>query len=399
MFAKNGMKLSGITLFAVSTIICMSVFLGHTVLRKRYPTQTALIKEVSSEPVPVPPPAPPPPPAYTYQTPKTPPVEKKLSPVPVAHAEPAPAPYAYQYQYQTPTPPPPAYNYQYQSPTPPPPAYLYQYQTPQSPPLYAYQSPKPAPPPPLPPPSPASTPPQEAPSPTSSQKLFGDTFGTYPNGLITNEYAFWNPESPDAKGSPYWEMTSGSLFASGGTGWTGIPNAGEPGPLSQTKNNSSIFRLTSKRSDFNNATVSFNLLNQGLSENSVTPAVDWDGVHIFLRYQSEYHLYYASVNRRDNTVVIKKKVPGGPSNGGTYTNISTYNPHSVPYNTWQSVRAAIKTNADGSVKIDLFADGKLIASGLDNGVGGAPPITKPGRVGIRADNANIKFKNFLVTAL
>src|SRR4051794_34420913 len=41
--------------------------------------------------------------------------------------------------------------------------------------------------------------------------VFADNFN-YPNGLITNEYAYWNPSDPRAVQSPLWEMTSGSLF-------------------------------------------------------------------------------------------------------------------------------------------------------------------------------------------
>jgi len=51
-----------------------------------------------------------------------------------------------------------------------------------------------------------------------------------------------------------------------------------------------------------------------------------------------------------------------------------------------------------SVAIELYANGKLVASAIDKGLGG-PPITSPGRVGIRADNVETKFKNFTVTSM
>lgn len=233
---------------------------------------------------------------------------------------------------------------------------------------------------------------------TTSTNLFSDSFSQYSDGLITNEYAYWNPTALDAKKSNIWEMTSGSLFASGSTGWTGVPNDGAPNALSTNGNNSSVFRLTTKEADFGDVAVTFDLLNQGLNSSLSTPAVDWDGVHIFLRYQSEYNLYYASINRRDNTVVIKKKVPGGPSNNGTYYNMSTYNTHAVPYNTWQQVKVTVKNNADGSVTIQLFANSVLVASMTDNGTVGGAPIRNAGKVGIRGDNDNFKFKNFTVTS-
>lgn len=70
----------------------------------------------------------------------------------------------------------------------------------------------------------------------------------------------------------------------------------------------------------------------------------------------------------------------------------------MPYKTWQKVEATVKNNADGSVTIELFADGKLLVEAIDSGMGGAP-ISTPGKGGIRGDNANFKFKNFTVTAL
>ncbi|OHA16349.1 MAG: hypothetical protein A3H57_01665 [Candidatus Taylorbacteria bacterium RIFCSPLOWO2_02_FULL_43_11] len=161
----------------------------------------------------------------------------------------------------------------------------------------------------------------------------------------------------------------------------------------------SIFFILFILNDFKNVSVTFDLLNEGLTTSASTPAVDWDGVHVFLRYQSEESLYYASINRRDNKVIIKKKVPGGSSNGGTYYNLSTLNSSSVSYGSWQKVKASVKDNSDGSVTIQLFANDKLVASATDNGSVGGAPIRNQGKVGIRADNTNAKFKNFTVTSI
>lgn len=235
--------------------------------------------------------------------------------------------------------------------------------------------------------------------PASAQTVvFSDAFDL-PDGLITNEYAYWNPELPDAVLSANWEMTSGSLFADGGKGWTGIPDDATPNATSSDGTNSAVFRLTSRRNDFKDVLISFSMLNQGLSATPTTPAVSWDGLHIFLRYQSEVSLYYASINRRDNKVVIKKKVPGGSSNGGTYHDLSGYAPYTVPYGSWQSVRASIQNAPDGSVAIKLYSGSTLLVSATDNGTVGGAPITAAGKVGLRADNANLKFEDFAVAAL
>jgi hypothetical protein len=234
--------------------------------------------------------------------------------------------------------------------------------------------------------------------PPPSTILMQDAF-TQKDGLITNEYAHWNPDSAGIITSLNWDVTSGSLFASGGAAWTGVPDDKSPDLTSTDGNNSAIFRATTQRKDFGDVAVSFDVMNQGLTSTPSTPPVDWDGLHIFLRYQSETSLYYATVNRRDNTMILKKKVAGGSSNGGTYYNMTPATPYTVKYNTWQKIKATVKNNADGSVSIQVYANDVLVLSAKDSGLGGTPAIRDPGRVGIRGDNANLKFDNFLVTSL
>jgi hypothetical protein len=219
--------------------------------------------------------------------------------------------------------------------------------------------------------------------------LFRDTFN-YPDGLVTNEHAYWDPAHPSAVPSVNWDVTSGALFAINGTAWTGF--------VKDSESSSAVFRLVTKRRDFQDVEVSFRLLNQGLGSTPKTPPVDWDGIHVFLRYQSPYHLYYVSVNRRDNRIVAKKKVPGGPSNGGTYHELGPRGRYKVPYGAWQKVRVSAQNTEDGSVTLRLFIDDKLVLEAADDGVGG-DPITQPGRVGIRGDNADLRFADFLVSAL
>lgn len=224
------------------------------------------------------------------------------------------------------------------------------------------------------------------------------TFGQ--SGIVTNEYAYWNPTDPTRANSPDWEMTSGSLFARSGNGYSGTVDATPPDATSSTSTDSSVFRLNTKNFSFGNARVSMNLNIAKLATTSRTPAVDWDGVHIFLHYQSQYELYYASVARRDGHVVIKKKCLGGPSNGGSYYALGTSELSGMPFSlgVWHAVGASVRTNADGSVTIVLFRDGKAVTSATDTGVGCAP-ITKAGATGIRGDNAEFSFNNFTVTPL
>src|SRR3954470_3231110 len=184
---------------------------------------------------------------------------------------------------------------------------------------------------------------------TRARALFSDGFGTAngPNGLITNEFTYWNAAYPGVVTSSLWELTSGSFFSSGGLGWSGKADACAPDIYSRTCTNSAIFRLTTRRSTLGDVVVGTDLRINSLASTTSTPAVAWDGIHIFLRSQTEYSLYYASVARRDGTVVIKKKCPGGPSNGGTYYDLSPYvGGHPIAFGTWTHVRASVVTNAD-----------------------------------------------------
>jgi len=222
-----------------------------------------------------------------------------------------------------------------------------------------------------------------------------------PNHLVTNEFAYWSPGNPARVVSLIWEMTSGSLFEQGGAGWSGVPDDIDPNATSSNGNDSAVFRLNTTRYDFGNVAVSFDLDNQGLVTTARTPAQAYDGVDIWFRYQSEYTLYAAHVNRRDGTVAIEKKVAGGPNpvNGGTYYPLAKA-VHAVPYGTtWQKIKGSIRTNPNGSVTIDLYEDGLLVLSATDDGSKGGPPIRSPGAVGIRGDNCNFLFKNFTVSGV
>ena len=241
--------------------------------------------------------------------------------------------------------------------------------------------------------------PAPAPAPEPGSALFREEFD-YPDGLITNEYSTWNPTHSDAQLSPIWEMTSGSLLAQSGTGWTGKPDGcSTSSPGSEPCTASDVFRLNTKRQDFGNVTVSLDLRNDYLTSSSRTPAQNWDGVHVWLHYQSQYNLYYASFNRRDGRIVIKKKCEGGSENGGTYYELAPgeISGYPIPFGTWQHLQASIQDNADGSVTITMWRNGAKLLSATDNGLGCAP-ITAPGGVGVRGDNDDFNIDNFVVTA-
>jgi hypothetical protein len=231
------------------------------------------------------------------------------------------------------------------------------------------------------------------------------------NGLITNEYAFWNAGQGVA--SPVWEMDSGSAFSIappsgvGGTGnvaWTGVPDTCDRvDEYSRACTNSNVFRLASKRRDLGDISLSVDAWNQRYT---VAHPDDWDGVELWLRYQSEYQLYLVKPERYDGHVTIQKKCPGGSDNGGTYFMLFEQSGHAFAFSRWIGLEASARTNADGSVTITVSRDGHTIGQATDAGgsdIYGAHmtcgPITHAGGVGVRGDNDEFYLDDLEVGAL
>lgn len=210
-----------------------------------------------------------------------------------------------------------------------------------------------------------------------------DSF-TGADGLIASE------DHPVADGSP-WTMTSGSLFRQGNEGWTGQPDGG--GRDGAT--GSAVFRMVSNERSFADVDVTMRLRVDDLVETDRTPAQDFDGAHLWLRYESEWQLYAVSVDRRDGEMVIKKKCPGGDSNGGTYFDLgSVVTGVAIPLGRWQHVAATIRDLPDGAVAITADRDGTRVEA-VDRGVGCAP-LRGAGGVGLRGDNADLHFDDIAV---
>ena len=218
----------------------------------------------------------------------------------------------------------------------------------------------------------------------AAQQSISDSFQG-PDGLISSE------DHPVDEGSP-WLMTSGSLFRANGAGWTGRPDSGE----SPGETGSAVFRMVSRDNGFGDVDMSLSLQVDDLVETTRTPAQDYDGAHIWVRYQSDQQLYAVSVDRRDATMIIKKKCAGGDTNGGTYYDLdSPVVDAPIPFGQWQHVTVSARDRDDGAVTISAARDGVLVEA-VDQGVG-CPPLRGPGAVGVRGDNAELRFADIVVT--
>jgi len=269
--------------------------------------------------------------------------------------------------------------------------------------------------------------PQPATNRLAAPKILASLTPPFANGLITNEYAYWNQGMAMRKYSPDWQMTSGSLYAHDGVFWTGKPDTCDhdktsPDATSTNCTDSSVFRLNTAKIFAGNISVSLKLRQLRNIHNAACDADDtcWYGTHIWLRYQNQFNLYYVSINRADGNVAIKRKVPCGTDNSGTYFVLGKYVRHNFQPGAWNMYTATIQTNQDGSVTIKLYDDSDSTATPIDVGTdrGGTnprwstscktpghyaspayQPITAAGAVGVRGDYAEFEFTNFKIAAL
>jgi hypothetical protein len=114
---------------------------------------------------------------------------------------------------------------------------------------------------------------------------------------------------------------------------------------------------------------------------------EWDGVHVGVRYASPDDLYYVSVGRRDGVIAIKRK------SGGVYETLAQ---RQLPFDLgrWHQASVTVTTGPAG-VSIGLSVDGQGALSVLD----ATAPLTAPGRVSIRSDNASVAFSDVEVRDL
>jgi hypothetical protein len=239
----------------------------------------------------------------------------------------------------------------------------------------------------------------DRPAPTSGNELLRDDFSG-DDGLITNGYAYWDDGDDDAFRSSIWEQETASFFRRANTGWSGLLDGAHPDRTSSNGTGSQMFRMWTKRSDFDNVLVTMRLQHEGYGNGSGDwSAHSWDGLKLWLRRggrTGSHNLYTVEVNRRENNVMIQKKCAGSDE----YHILDMTSKNSMPAtNGWESVGGSVKTNPDGTVTVELIRNGRVVLDGTDDGVGGCAPITEPGRVGIRGDNTQFSVDDFVVAGI
>lgn len=225
--------------------------------------------------------------------------------------------------------------------------------------------------------------------------------------------------TPAESSSPYWWLDSGGeLVLTGGVGQT------VSGPLPTVdrwrlryKQTSSLdtadgyypqnlFRLVTKNS-WRDIDQSVRVYIDNLNLTPTPNRGEWSGIFLMNRYLDKDNLYYAGI-RMDGYAVIKKK------QNGIYYTLATEKifggeakydrdtiPNLIPGKKWLKLRSTVVTNADDSVKIELYVDeGKgeeKVLSVTDTGMSGAPAITQSGRAGLRSDYLDVWYDDYHAT--
>jgi hypothetical protein len=216
-----------------------------------------------------------------------------------------------------------------------------------------------------------------------SDGRLADTFDN-DHGLITNEWAYNHQSDERSAKSNRWFVTSGSLFAKNGMGYSGKPDSNKVDPTSSKGNNSSVFRMISRNDGYEDTEMAVRFVPMSWSKGGAKN--DWSGFHLFLRYKSKTELYVVSALRRNGTVTVKKKTTASgdddeQSNGGTYTTLAEAPapPNALRLDKPHDVRVRV-TGTDTAV-FEVTIDGAVVLNAIDNN----DPI-KGGRIGVRADD-------------
>jgi hypothetical protein len=217
--------------------------------------------------------------------------------------------------------------------------------------------------------------------------------------LLSNEFAYRYPDSPDAVVSPQWFVTSGSLFVREGAATNGSLDDRAANADSTTGTNSAVFRAYTKRRFRPSYRVTFEVRVEPPRHVPGLSPAPWDGLHLMVDADSPEAAYYVSLYRRNGVAVIKKKTPGGSVAGGSYAPLSHYVPCRIEPGQWIEVRVDVRSVGSHGVTIDLYEGGTLLTTATDQtSYSGTPPFSE-GRLGIRADKTNFSIKEFRVDSL
>ena len=219
--------------------------------------------------------------------------------------------------------------------------------------------------------------------------LFQDNFDGR-DRVITNQHAYYSPDDPAAHRSPIWEVQSGCALRDGNRLWTGVPTTNLPDRDCSNGSGSAVFRMWTKRADFENVAVSFDL-----HHNRYMPdGESWDGVKIYLRRQDGDNFYTAEVNRREGNVIVQRKCDGAYALLGGTRSAAT----PAYAGEWEYVGGTVVNQPDGAVRIQVVRRDGVVLEVTDP-PGTCDVLRDPGRIGVRGDRTDFHMDSLEVRGL
>jgi hypothetical protein len=233
------------------------------------------------------------------------------------------------------------------------------------------------------------------PAPTASGALLFDGFESANgrNNLVTNEWADWgHDDDTTAVHSPIWRCDGGSLFSVGGQAWTGKLDNSAADKYSEVNTHSDKMRFWTKQGGFGDVSVGATI--KPVAWGSGVPT-SWGGFKFYLRREKDETasaFYTVEPLIYDGSIRIQKK----ERDGETYKVLAEKKLQPVSLGTSHTLKAVVKGTS--KVTIELFRDGQLLLTAIDDGsVGGAPlPV---GHMGFRSDFLEYYLDNFSVSNL
>jgi hypothetical protein len=219
--------------------------------------------------------------------------------------------------------------------------------------------------------------------------LFRDLFDGR-DGVITNHHAYHEPDDVDAHRSPRWEVESGCALQDGNRLWTGEPTTNLPNRDCTNGTGSAVFRMWTKRTDFEDVAVSFGLRNNGFTPEGES----WDGVKIYLRRQDGDNFYTAEVNRREGNVIVQRKCDG------EYELLGGGRAAATPARVWEweDVGGTVVNLSDDEVRVQVIREGEVVLEAIDP-AGSCDALRAPGRIGVRGDRTEFYVDGIEVRGL
>jgi len=200
--------------------------------------------------------------------------------------------------------------------------------------------------------------------------------------VFVSASAFWGSADDGRGQNANWFAESGTMYRRSGAGWTDSP----------------VFRMWTRYTSLAFPSVYMDVRFNGWAD----ATHGWHGVTLWLNRKlrtpddgsrindgPRQEGYTVDFVKRDGKIRIQKKV------GDRYHILRQRRWQPRP-GTWYRWGGRVIANRNGTSRIQVIVNGRVIQQVTDNGSVGGPPL-RGGRVGLRGDYANVSIRNLSIT--